>query len=242
MTSLLFALVTQTKLVSPAELYHLVRPAEMNARDCARAWSVEPPAVVICDQVEKLPLGAIPVVFLDDDTDPGALAVHFPGGYSRVHVDRSGALLNGYESVLEGACHEVLEALIDLDCNHWVKHPTREGVEIALEICDPLQTVYPITIGQESYACANFVLRRYFEPPNPNYPPGATFDALGELDGPGYVGPEGYVILRKKNALGDWDNWIEANDGLLPTLSAKKTAALGWAQSRTVRRTGQLFA
>lgn len=188
--SLLFCAVSQTRLVAAHDLYKLLEPLEINAGDCARAWGLEPPAVAIADTPSRISGVAIPVVFVADDTDQGALAVHFPGGYSRVHVDRMSGFDTGDESVLNGAGHEICEALVDLDCNQWMPMPGNPALQVAKEVCDPLQDSYRRTVGGRDVDLANFVLPSWFSGQ------GTQFDFAGHLHSVGEVGPQGYIITQ----------------------------------------------
>ncbi len=225
-----FALITQTVLLTPHELYPLCEALEAGVAPCCEAYGLPRPAAVIHNDPAAIPEDFEPVVFVADDTDPGALAEHFPGGASRVYVNRTSALIQGDDSAFNGACHEGCEAPVDPGCDQWRPHPTRPGVEVALEVCDPLQDSFELDVKGVTYPAANFVLPSWFDPNGV-----APFDHAGRLTAPGQVGPQGYVVLRDPTT---GDTWLEGPDGALPKLSAEKSAKLAHPMSRTNRRLG----
>lgn len=219
---LTFALATVSKLITRAELYELSAPLEANARHCAKAWGKEPPAIVVVDKPEEMPRGCCPVIFLDDTTeDAGALAVHYvdPARFlpaARVYCDRSSGLRHGRYSICEAAAHEVTEALCDPYVNLWADMPGRDGVQVAIEVADPVQTHYTIHYAGHDWPVANFVTPAWFDSRLWDTAAraafldgGGRFDHSGELHSPGQIGPEGYAVLRQRDDSG-WRTWSEA--------------------------------
>lgn len=227
---MIFAAITQTKFIAPHELYPLCEAIEAAAAPCCDAYGLERIAVVIHDDPAAVPKDVQPMVFVADDTDPGAVAAHFPGGYSRVHVDRTSALIVGDDSAFNGACHEADEARVDVNCDQWVPHPTRPGVEVALEVSDPVQDSFEITIKGVTYSAANFVLPSWWKSDGTE-----PFDHAGRLSAPGQVGPNGYLVLRNPTT---GETWLEGADGQPYQMSATKALKLSHPMSRTNRRMG----
>lgn len=217
----LFALIAETTLVSSSDLYIMARAIEAGAQDCARAWGKKAPAVDVFQARMGLPQFCQPVVFIDDTSDPGALAVHYwdpvrlqPA--ARVWANRAttGVLLGpGAQSV--SASHEVIEALGDPTCEEECPCPGRDGVRIALELCDPVQDELEVQTPNGRIAVANYVLPPYFdvELADPEMAKiflegGGRFDAKGTLTRAGQIGPRGYAILSD-----DSRTWFEGPDG-----------------------------
>lgn len=228
---MLFALVSATPLVHTGDLYRMRRALEQNARSCAESWSLEPPAVEVFPPGAILPAWCTPVVFVDEETDVGASAVHYvlptllPA--ARVYMQRASDLLSGDWAASVSASHEIMETLVDPGCDQWRDHPDQErkGVQIALEVGDPVQSAYVISGPVDDVSVSNFVTPLYFDP----Y--GATkgkLDMSGELRKPGEIGPQGYAILRSAT-----EQWLESSEGRL-SRHPKPGATHPWA--RTVRR------
>ena len=233
----LFALITETALVTPADLYRLSKPLEQNAQHCAADWGREAPAVVVCDARATLPTFCQPIVFLDDQSDDGFLAVHYwdpvrLAPAARVYVNRASGFVSGRHSVSEGASHEIVEALVDPRCDLWTDCPGRDpDVEIALEIGDPVQDAYLI----DGVAVTNYVTPAYFDTRLVDpvvsrrfLEQGGKFDRLGTLRLPGTIGPEGYAVFRDRTHV-----WSERADGQFAR-NDKPGADHPWG--RTVRR------
>lgn len=236
MSALHFVLVTETPLVRTGELFMLARALERNAGDCCAFWHVPMPGVDVIDDRTKLPPNCHPIVFVDDDGDPGTLAVHYPDITARVYVGRASGFNSGRYSVSEAAAHEVLEALIDPRCDRWTRHPKAErgnaGIEVAVEVCDPVQDTYMLDVDGTSWEVANFVTPRWFGLPAV---PDQRLDRNGELLFPGDVGPEGYAILRAPAVDGPgFVTWFESRVG--PQLGAHRKAAAQHPWSRTRKR------
>lgn len=235
---MLIALISDTQLVSPADLYKLGLALELNGQHCAAAWDKEAPAIVVIDREDKLPAGAHPFVFVDEASDQGWLAVHYfdpvrqvPA--ARVFVPTASGFNDGTASVAEAASHEVVEAMVDPRVNLWLPHPGpgRAGVEMALEIADMPQDHYFVEAAGTRWRMSNFVNQFYFEP---GYlPPGTKVDHLGSLSGPGQIGPEGYAIVRARDAeSGKWVSWSEDARDNRDSLAPHKLQPM----ARSVRR------
>lgn len=251
--SYLFALISQTKLVRTSDLFRLSRALEQNAADCARAWGKAPPAIVVCDVVEKLPLTAQPVVFLDNGTDPSALAIHYwdplRGPAARVFVESASGFNTGDHSVCESASHEILEALVDPMTRLWADHPDparkRQHVQMALEVADPVQDHYTVQCNGTDWKVSNFVTPQYFDPGFNDLAAmqtlrkhGGSLDFMGNLKKPGEIGPFGYAVLRKPDPAGGggYLTWLENASGSFESFATKVTAAKRHTWARTHRR------
>lgn len=191
-TTMLFALISFSRFVKPHELYEMAKALEINGGHCAAAWGRAQPAVVVCYDPDSLPPGTVPVLFIDDQTPDGILADHWWDSRNlrasaRVYMTAGTQLNSGPESASESAGHEVLEALIDPEINQWVTRD--DGIEVALEVCDPVQTSYTVRVGETDWLVPNFVTPAWFE-----LDEGHAYDYLEELNGPWEVGPVGYVI------------------------------------------------
>jgi hypothetical protein len=212
-------LITETKDVSLADLCRLAPALEQNGKHCATAWGVAPPAVDVISKREALPKGAHPILFMDASTDPTELAVHYwdvfrQGPAARVYTAKADGFNRGENSVAESASHELVEMMIDPQVNRWVDHPDPEfpGVQVAVEISDPVQTHYFVAHGGTSWRVANFVTPFWFHAGLAREPMrlaaflrgGGILDWNRELSFPGEIGPKGYAITR--SFIGD--TWV----------------------------------
>jgi hypothetical protein len=220
-SQLAFVLIRETNRVSEVDLYRLSRALEINAQHCAAAWGVEPPTIDVVDQLTEVPGFYHPIRFRSHtDDDPGAGAVHYwdpirQGPAAIVYVDRASGFNSGYSSVAEFASHEVVEALINPRVNLWrpYPHPLKHGVLVALEVGDPTQSTYNVVTRDGTvWKMTSFVTPAWFD--GANHDPerkklvmkASRFDHAGELQAPGEVGREGYVILRENGVIyfEDW--------------------------------------
>lgn len=224
----LFALISETKLITPSDLRRMARAMERHGRDVEAAYNLAPMQCEIADARAMLPRWAHPIVFVDDDQDPGALAVHYydpvrSGPAARVYVDRATGLNTGSQSIVESATHESSESACNPRVNLWVPHPVparrAEGVEVAYECADPCQDTYVVEVAGDRWQFANFVTPHWFD--GALYDTevrlrflrsGGRFDHAGRLEYPGQVGTEGYVILRAQHE-GRWRIWFEDAPG-----------------------------
>lgn len=206
-----FALITDTKQMGAGDLMAMSRALEINAMHCWRAWqqylppwaSDAPPSIMLWDNE---PLTGwrdshlAPVYFLSDDSrSPDVLAVHFVEGIrpaGRVFVDRGSGLNEGLISVTELASHEILEMIVNPWLDHWEHVPGRLGYTVPREVCDPTQRHYEVTATGRPWRVSNFVLPSWFGLRPVTAQPGEPVDHIGELEGPGTIGPEGYIVKR----------------------------------------------
>ena len=239
-----FALISETKLVGQKELYLLSRAMQRNAADCAKAWSLATPAVVAVDKwldLEPLP-NVFPVVFTEDEDVPDALAVHywdvFRGGpAARVFVEYASGLATGRYSLAEACGNEITEAMCDPQVNRWVDITSQPGMQMALEVADPVQDAYHVMIDEEDWPLANFVFPQYFEGRYEGealdryWRGGGRFDMLGTIHAPFKIGPEGYAVLRRQRADGSYVTY-PVYGGLRGVAERQKAKRHPWARTR----------
>lgn len=207
---LFFSLISASSEIKPHHLQAASQALERNAADCARAWGVYPPAVVT-GTLENIPAWSVPVLITDDQSDGETLAYHtydpsrlLPA--ATAYVPASSGWNTGSYSLVEAIAHEICEALVDPLCTLWSDlplNPYGPGTQVAVEVCDPVQTLYEIAIGGVAYKVANFVTPFWFDKRMEDADTrqrflanGGKFDFSGELLEPGMVGPDGYLILR----------------------------------------------
>lgn len=240
-------LISETPDIRGGDLYAMKAGLEIGARHFAEAWGLPPPAIDILAKRTALPPGCCPVVFLDREVDPGALAVHYwdpvrrvPA--ARVLVQRASGMNSGDQSVVESASHEINELLADPKIDEWRPMPGRIGIDVALEPCDPPQTHYMVQANGTDWRCANFVTPAWFdrallpfEVRSRFMSTGGRFDHLGEFSSPGQIGPKGYALLRTRRMDGSWDVYAEMSNGAAPSLNVSKQHPWARTQVRLAR-------
>jgi len=253
--SLNFCLVTVTQLVSKVALNGLARALEANGKHCADVWGLNAPAFDAIDAERGLPSWGSAMLFLDgSEANPEALAQHWfdkvrgmPA--SRVFCDRSSGLNKGRYSIDEASSHEGVESLCNPRLDLWTDMPGRIGVQVPIEVGDPVQTHYVIRINNRDWRMANFVTPDWFRSDlaDPRAAAefllaGGRFDYLGELSYAGEIGPEGYVVLREPDLTrpGKYRYWQETRRGVrdatvLAAMSEHDRAAATHQLSRSVR-------
>jgi hypothetical protein len=241
-----FALISHTSLLKASDLYLLAKAVELGARDCALAWGRAAPAVVSFDRELSPPSDVIPILFVDGGEDVGELARHYydplrAGAVGRVFVSQASGFKEGPYSVSESTSHEVLEALINPHLNLWVDYHdvTRPSVQVALEVCDPVQNSYTVRTGGALWPVANFVTPAWFldyRPPNATSSSAVEavlretgFDHTRMVTRPREIGPGGYVVLRERG-----ETWTEDASGRVPSFSADQIRAKSHALARNV--------
>jgi hypothetical protein len=135
-------------------------------------------------------------VYLDDADTAGALGYHdlTKNGVplSKIFVKTT---LQNNEKVSVTACHELFEMVIDPIANLWAE--SRDGVEYAYEMCDPVEADTFLVDGIEM---SNFVHPAWFEPFK--HPAGTKYDHLGLLTKPFSMTKGGYMIVKKNGHVG----------------------------------------
>lgn len=244
MTGFHISLTTHTPSVTTRDLVRLAPALEQSSARCASIWGLSPPAVDVIGPNARPPDGSFPIVFLDDSTDPTLLAVHYydpirRGPAARVFVDRASGFNDGSMSVTESASHELVELMVDPGVDLWVQAPGRaDGIEVALENADPVQTHYPFRVGGTDWRMANFVTPHWFRrdlaegnAADEFLRLGGVFDLSNELTRAGEIGPDGYLILRERRGQ-RWRRYTTRSNGDAVDMSASKLHP--W--SRTSRR------
>lgn len=211
---MLFALITETRLVTASELYRMAAALEINAAHCSKAYQLdEPVGIVVVDRESELPAGCYPVVMVGEGGDSATLADHWfdplraiPA--ARVLVQNTSGLNAGTNSICEATSHEIVEALCNPRLSTWSQHPTRAGVEVAREVADPCQDDYVARVNGTDWHVANFVTPAWFAPTG-----AVDFDWCKRLRAPGEIGPDGYAVMRERRADGGWRQWSEGRNG-----------------------------
>lgn len=247
-------LISLTPSVTQKDLYLLAAPLEINGRHCADYWGGPRPAVDVGAREYKLPPGAVPIFFVDGEGLGGsAAAFHYfdplrgkPA--ARVYVGKSTGFNEGANSVAELASHELVEALVDPKLDKWFPHPTRELVDVAVEVADPVQTHYLVWSRNVAWRMCNFITPAYFRRDLARsenarmefFAQGFRFDWAGELRMPGEVGPAGYTTLRQRAPVGGWRVWLENASSGAPEWSEEQRIAKAHVLSRTLLRSASL--
>jgi hypothetical protein len=213
----IFALISETKLVSSSELYRMSAALRENCRHFAKAYEYDyVPSIVVVDKESNLPDGCFPIAFVGGGGSQGVLGEHWFDGSrgipaGRVFVQNTTALNGGPHSVCETTSHEILEAWANEMLAIWKPHPRRQGVEIAFEVCDPTQDQYSIRVGNTDWQCSNFVTAFYWmsELPMPlnelERDFGYGVDWCKRMAAPGEILSEGYAVMREtKNPKRRW--------------------------------------
>lgn len=249
----LFCLISETPLVRYSELFRMANALETNAAHCARVWQKQAPAIVVVDDIGRIPGDCQPIVFTDKGGPDGVLAEHYydpllGGPACRVYVENAGGMNLGPDSLSSAASHEIVEALVDPRVDQWVDHPTRPGVQMALEVADPVQDAYPLESHNTRWDVSNFVTPRYWDARLVGRPDlvqalkdrGEGLDWLGRIEAPGELLAGGYAVFRKWDNLSKtWNTWAEygASGG---SFTAQQLTAKRHPGSRTRRRGVQL--
>jgi hypothetical protein len=162
-----------------------------------------------------------------------------------VLVEHTTALNSGPYSVSETASHEILEPICNSMLAVWKPHPTRPGVEVAYENCDPCQDTYPIRASGTDWLVSNFVTPFWFMSQYRNPQAVLTLERAEDygldwcmrLKAPGEIGPDGYAVLRERRPDGGWRQWAQGADGPLSQHS-RQLARKQHHASRTRRLLG----
>lgn len=245
-------LVSRTSLVRDSDLYLLAKALEISGQHCALSWGLPAPAVDVVARTSKVPPGAMPIFFVDGHgiKDSGSAYHYFDPlkgkPAARVFVGKATGFNSGTSSVAELASHELVEAIVDPLLDYWKPHPllSRAGVEIAVEIADPVQTHYAVEVGTTTWRMANFVRPSYFREDLGADPElqaiywrnGGRYDWAGELTTPGSIGPHGYNTLREVRPAGGYRVWLENARTIPPEFTAAQVVSKSHPLSRTKLR------
>jgi hypothetical protein len=164
----IFALITETRLVSASDLYRMKPALEQSARDFDRAYeNHDGTRVVVIDKDALLPDGCYPIVFVEDGTNPGTLGEHWFDAKrgvpaARVLMENASGLNSGRYSASEVASHELLEAKANPMLGTWFRHPSRPLVEVPHEPCDATQDHYAVRVGNTDWNVSNFITMHWY--------------------------------------------------------------------------------
>ncbi len=244
-----FVLATETSDVTGLDLYHLAKALEINGRHCAEAYSKVPPAIDVIDDYKQLSHfdDPHPIVFFDHGGDTGVLANHYydplrKGPAARVFVHRASGFNNGRNSVAEAASHELVEAMVNPAVNLWADYADPDApanMQVAYENADPVQTHYEIEVRGTKWKMSNFVTPHWFRQklsePDTLFSflkAGGRFDHSGELEAPGEIGPEGYIVTRTPRDNGGWDRAILNANSSAPMFTAEQNKTDDWSRTQ----------
>lgn len=232
---MIFALCSETNLVSQSELYRLSQALERQAAQVCSAYFIDTPvAVVVIDSERKLPEGAYPIVCVDDGGDAGTLGSHwFAKGRdipaARVYVEATSGLNAGPYSVSEVASHEVIEALINPTVGVWMQHVGKpDGIQSAYEIADPTQDDYEITANRTPWKVSNFCCPQYWMSAYANeekvrqliQTENHGVDWCGRMSFAGQILDTGYAVFREMRKGKVVRTWNENRNGPIAADSA----------------------
>jgi hypothetical protein len=143
----------------------------------APAWGLHAPPVVFVGHIGAVGTPLVPVPdgsyvlgFFDTDDQPDALAWHSEDAqgnvFGRVNVgailDNGGTPLSGGLTVASALSHEVLEAMVDPNCNRWALDP--DGKLWAVEVGDPVESSsYDVRVDGTSVSVSDFVYPAWFD-------------------------------------------------------------------------------
>lgn len=143
----------------------------------APAWGMHAPPVVFAGHIGAagtplvpIPAGAYVIGLFDTDDEPDALGWHTEDAqgnvYGRVNVGATlgagGTSLTGSLTVSSVLSHEVLEAMVDPQCNRWAQDP--DGKLWAVEVGDPVESAsYDVRVEGVSVAVSDFVHPAWFD-------------------------------------------------------------------------------
>jgi hypothetical protein len=197
--------------VTTAHLQAIAQAVTVQAnRDFAPTWGGQHLVRVATAPTDILP-GEVAYGILDDlPSAPGAVAYHdvsgagVPACFEAVNMCES--ILTGQDSIAQAISHEVLETLGDPGANRWADKGDGSGTQVALEMCDAVESAYYDVLG---VSCSDFVLPAFFVGTAPG-----PYSFLGRSPGRGPTAPfqttfGGYQILR-------------AADGTVSSVSADK--------------------
>ena len=165
--------------------------------DVWSAWGMRTPTVTfLAGPTPAVPASAYGIMIVDTipDQPSGVLGFHTEDQGGRIWgvvacgpvLDAGMAVLTGDWSVASVLSHEVLELLIDPDCNLWANNGN--GRAYSYEVCDPVEAP---TYSVQGVSVSNFVTPAWFDP---NAADTARYDHLGLLKAPFSLLPGGYLV------------------------------------------------
>jgi hypothetical protein len=212
---MLIAILNQSSLISDADAATMTEAVATQVQlDAAPLWDRAPAAVVFYTDAAAVPAAAHGIAIVDtiQDQPKGLLGFHTEdqGGKLWGVVPAKPVLDNGAQvtigdwSVSSALSHEVLEMLVDPNCNLWANDG--KGSAYTLEVCDPVEAPSYTVNG---VSVSNFVTPSWFDPLAPAT---AQFDKLGQLTSPFSILKGGYVVCESAGTPqqefgGEFPNW-----------------------------------
>jgi hypothetical protein len=198
-----YRLINQSSLVPGNTLDRMAAALQTQAREAASpAWyNLNVNLTVVVAQHSPgdpppppAPAGQMDIVLLDDSDVADALGYHditingrpYSRVFTRSVLQHGGGVLDGGTiglSVASVASHEVLESVVDPECNAWCSSGDRL---VAFEVCDPVQSQ---SYSIDGVLVSNWVTANWFVSGAPG-----PWDRLGKLRGPRTIARGGYAI------------------------------------------------
>ena len=190
-------LVNQSTHVSVQQLHQMAQAIRLQVdQDLCPPWERSFPTIAIYRTVAAIPATTWPIVLMDTiaDQPEGVLGFHTEdkgGKLSGIvavepELDAGGEILTGDWSVCSVLSHEILEMIIDPNCQLWASDASRRLY--SFETCDPVEGP---TYVKDGCSVANFVLPAWFDPLAAD---NAKHDHLGLLTKPFSHLSTGYVV------------------------------------------------
>ena len=160
---MLIAILNQSTLVADADVATMTEAIANQVRlDAAPIWDRAPAAVVFYTDPATVPATAHGIAIVDtiQDQPHGVLGFHTEdqGGQqwgvvaAKPELDNGGQVITGDWSVSSTLSHEVLEMLVDPNCNLWANDD--KGSAYSVEVCDPVEAP---TYTVNGVSVSNFV-------------------------------------------------------------------------------------
>jgi hypothetical protein len=157
--SQVFAVDNRSTVVSDSDVRTMILACNAFVPEVASAWSLPTPSVLFAKDISPVPANAWLFHIIDaDPSEPGMLAYHeetnnVPDGYilAKTILQNGGAVLyaGAKPTVASALFHEIVESLVDPDCNSWWQAPN--GAKYAAEIVDPVQgQIVSITVNSST--------------------------------------------------------------------------------------------
>ena len=196
---MLIAILNQSTLVADADVVKMTEAIATQVQfDAAPIWDRAPAAVVFYTDPAAVPAAAHGIAIVDtiQNQPKGVLGFHTEDQGGRMwgvvavkpELDNGGQVITGDWSVSSTLSHEVLEMLVDPNCNLWANDG--KGSAYSLEVCDPVEAP---TYTVSGVSVSNFVTPSWFDPLAPAT---AQFDKLGQLTAAFSILKGGYMVYE----------------------------------------------
>lgn len=208
------AIVNESRRVDNEDVKLMVQACHAQLeRHVAPAWGRLPVPVILVPKRRDLPGDACPIVICDEPDEVDALGYHtqeddvvwgrvfinpiLDEGEGCVLYDGDNSQLCSVSSVLS---HEVIELMLDPNCNLWADGPKNK--QYSIEACDPVEAdLYTISVMGPKKAhrvsVSNFVFPEWFD--EQAIRPGTRYDQLKKVKAPFTLSEGGYTVLRGPN-------------------------------------------